>query len=433
MDLTRQPPRRPSNANVAGITGLARMIDKARGHNNETIGEFKYGADSGLDVEVLEFINMGVDEFAEAVDEMDDEALGVLALKKAKKSQDDLDAYNKEHLEREPQDELHERLLKERIAKFAPDRTDITTVFASIELDDWGAFRDLDLTTQPPRSPHLRSVFGLVGAARMADKARAVTIDKLGGYRYGADSSQDQAILDFIGLDQEAFRQGAYANPNDVELSEWIAKSCDKPPAAKSRFNVERANIGRYGEMAEKLAVRRAEVAPERGDIETFFDLQDLDDEQSFGLMDLSRHAPRSAFDVSVGGIACLARMIDKFRAQNCNCMGEYWCGEDSGFDRAVLEFFAVSQQEFAAAVADDGTDEGVVAWLGARLSGKNEEERAAFCDSILAYGPNNERAWGFLRGAISRIDPSRTDIETFAALTALDDKVSFARFKAGV
>ena len=117
MDLTRQPPRRPSNANVAGITGLARMIDKARGHNNETIGEFKYGADSGLDVEVLEFINMGVDEFAEAADEMDDEALGVLASQKAKKSQDDLDAYNKEHLEREPQvhAHAHERHRDERV------------------------------------------------------------------------------------------------------------------------------------------------------------------------------------------------------------------------------------------------------------------------------------------------------------------------------
>jgi hypothetical protein len=37
------------------------------------------------------------------------------------------------------------------------------------------------------------------------------------------------------------------------------------------------------------------------------------------------------------------------------------------------------------------------------------------------------------LRGAISRIDSSRTDIETFSALTLLDDTVFFARFKAGV
>ncbi len=74
-----------------------------------------------------------------------------------------------------------------------------------------------------------------------------------------------------------------------------------------------------------------------------------------------------------------------------------------------------------------------VVAWLGDRLSGKSEQDKAEFNDGILSYGPGNDRAWAFLRGAISRIDPSRTDIETFAALTVLDDKVFFARFKVGV
>ena len=433
MDLTRQPPRRPSNAHVGGIAGLARMIDKARGHNEETIGEFKYGPDSGLDVEVLEFINMSADDFAEAVDELDDRALGELALEQASKSQEETDAFNKEHLEREPQDELHEQLLKERIAKFAPERTDIKTVFASIELDDWGAFRDLDLTAGPPRSPYVRSVFGLVGAARMADKARAVTTGKLGDYRYGGDSSQDAAILDFIGVDQEAFREAAYQNPNDTELSEWLAARCEKSAAAKSVFNAGRASVGRYGEMHERLAVRRAEVAPERGDIETFFDLQDLDDELSFGLTDLRRHPPRSPFDQTVGGITGLARMIDKFRALNCNCMGEYWCGEDSGFDRRILEFFGIPQEEFAAACKEQATDAAVLAWIGERLAGKSEEEQAQFNEKILTLGPGNDRQWDFLRGAIARLDPSRTDIETFTALTALDDKVYFARLKAGV
>ena len=41
--------------------------------------------------------------------------------------------------------------------------------------------------------------------------------------------------------------------------------------------------------------------APERGDIESFFDLQALDDELSFGLTDLRRHPPRSPFDLSAG------------------------------------------------------------------------------------------------------------------------------------
>ena len=38
MDLTRQPPRRPSNAIVGGIAGMARMIDKARGHHGDPLG-----------------------------------------------------------------------------------------------------------------------------------------------------------------------------------------------------------------------------------------------------------------------------------------------------------------------------------------------------------------------------------------------------------
>ena len=433
MDLTRQPPRRPSNAGVAGIIGLARMIDKARGHNAETIGEFKYGDDSGLDVEVLEFINMNAAEFAEAVDELDDEVLGVLALERAQKSQGEIDTFNEEHLTREPQDELHERLLVERIAKYAPERTDIKTVFASIELDDWGAFRDLDLTSEPPRSPYLRSVFGVAGAARMADKARAVTCGKLGEYRFGADSSQDAAILDFLGIEEDAFRQAAYENPNDDELSEWIAERCEKSAADKSVFNAWRANVGRYGEMHERLKMRRAEIAPERGDIESFFDLQDLDDELSFGLTDLRRHPPRSPFDLSVGGLACLARMIDKFRAAHCNCLGEYWCGEDSGFDRAVLGFLGLDEEAFAEAIAANGTDEAIVAWLGGRLSGKSEEDKAEFNQRLLTASPRNDRQQSFLLNAVSRLDASRTDIESFAALTLLDDKVSFARLKAGV
>ena len=53
MDLTKQPPRRPSNTIVAGIAGLARMTDKARANNNEKLGDFKYGDESGLDREVL--------------------------------------------------------------------------------------------------------------------------------------------------------------------------------------------------------------------------------------------------------------------------------------------------------------------------------------------------------------------------------------------
>ena len=37
------------------------------------------------------------------------------------------------------------------------------------------------------------------------------------------------------------------------------------------------------------------------------------------------------------------------------------------------------------------------------------------------------------MRKAVSALDSSRKDIDSFAAMTTLDDRVSFARMKAGV
>ena len=112
MDLTKEPPRRPSNANMAGIVGLARMTDKARGHNAEKMGLYRYGVDSKLDTSILEFIHMGFEEFAEAADTLNDEALAALAVEKAQRSQEEIDEFNRKHVEREPEDDSHRQMLK---------------------------------------------------------------------------------------------------------------------------------------------------------------------------------------------------------------------------------------------------------------------------------------------------------------------------------
>ena len=66
MDLTQQPPRRPSNIGMAGIAGLARTTDKARAHEAELLGEYLYGESSGFDGRVLNLLGIGADDFAEA-------------------------------------------------------------------------------------------------------------------------------------------------------------------------------------------------------------------------------------------------------------------------------------------------------------------------------------------------------------------------------
>ena len=81
MNLTRQPPRRPSNLSLAGIVGAARMTDKARAHNSGTIGDYLYGDDSGLDNKVLGLLGIAANDFAKAADEHDDEALQAWVLK----------------------------------------------------------------------------------------------------------------------------------------------------------------------------------------------------------------------------------------------------------------------------------------------------------------------------------------------------------------
>ncbi|AWT59476.1 MAG: hypothetical protein DF168_00666 [Candidatus Moanabacter tarae] len=432
MDLTKQPPRRPSNTIVAGIAGLARMTDKARASNNEKLGDFKYGDDSGLDREVLGLIGIDAKEFAIAAGDKTDDELSEWVISKVSGKKEAISQFNQEEITREPQDDLHVGLLKERLAKFAPDRNDIKTVFASIELDDWGCFKDRDLTQSPPRSPYVRDVFSVVGVARMADKARASMGGKLGEYQFGENSGLDKRILDFTGIDADHFREAAYTHPNDCELSEWLGGNCKKNAQEISIFNAHEVNYGRYGMALEQLKIRRTEIHPDRADIETFFDLMDLDDETCFGLTDLSRHAPRSVYDETVGGVAGLARMIDKYRALHGCSLGDYWVGEDSGFDRSILEFLDLSSSEFSQAVERSDNEDALLNSLDNCLGRKSAVEKTEFNNKLLTLGPDNDQQLTFFCEAIRNLDPKRRELRSWAALTTLDDQISFARLKVG-
>lgn len=289
MDLTRQPPRRPSNLGVAGIVGAARMTDKARAYNAETLGEFVYGRYSGLDRRILAFLDITADDFAEAADEYDDGALSTWMLEKGNKTADEIEDFNRSELEKLPADKKHQQLLEERLAKFAPGRTDIKTVLQSIELDDWGCFWQVDLTVRPPRSARARDVAGICGVARMADKARAERAGKIGDYKFGDTSGQDVRILEFLGISADDFQDAAVKNPNDIEIGEWVLENCDKSAEEIDTFNHAMVNRGPDETTRERFEARRQEIDPTRTDINTWVALQDLDDELSFGIVDLNR------------------------------------------------------------------------------------------------------------------------------------------------
>ena len=244
MDLTRQPPRRPTNLGVAGIVGAARMTDKARAYNAETLDDFVYGKESGLDMRILKFLGISSDNFAEAADENDDLTLSKWMLEQGNKSTEEIEEFNRKELERIPADRKHKQMLEERLAKYAPGRTDITTVLQSIELDDWGCYWQVDLTERPPRSARSRDIAGICGVARMADKARAERAGKIGEYKFGEISGQDVRILKFLGVSADAFQEAAVNNPNDIEIGEWVQENCSKTQDEIDAYNQAMVNRG---------------------------------------------------------------------------------------------------------------------------------------------------------------------------------------------
>ncbi len=425
MDLTRQPPRRPSNLAVAGIVGAARMTDKARAYNNETLGEYIYGENSGLDQRVLTFLGISANTYADAAGEHDDIALGNWVLETSEKTTAEIAEFNDTELSQLPDTDAHKQRLKDRLARYAPGRTDITTVLQSMELDDWGSFWQVDLTEGPPRSARTKDIAGICGVARMADKARAERAGKIGAYKYGDDSGQDVRILTFLGISAADFQEAAVNNPNDLEIGAWVLENCGKSQDEIDTFNETLVNYGPNEASQERFDTRIQEVDPSRTDITTWVALQDLDDQLSFGIVDLNRRAPRSPYNTDVYGMVQLARLIDKGRAANNNTLGAYFYGGDSGIDRATLAFLGVSPTEFAEKLKTLSTDAEVEAWLKANHS-KSEADIAAYNERMIQMGPTDERYQALMAKMIDRIAPDRTDINTWFALMLLDDEKTF-------
>ena len=426
MDLTRQPPRRPTNLGIAGIVGAARLTDKARAHNAETLSEYLYGENSGLDRQVLEFLGITADAYAEAADEHDDAALGQWVLETSGKTEAEIAEFNDDVISQNPDTEGHKQRLKERLARFAPGRTDITTVLQSMELDDWGSFWQVDLTVGPPRSARAKDVGDICGVARMADKARAERAGKIGEYVYGDNSGQDIRILAFLGISAADFQEAAVNNPNNLEIGAWVLENSGKSQDEIDEFNNTLVNYGPNDETRERFEARCQEVDPTRTDITTWVQLQDVDDQLSFGIVDLNRRAPRSPYNTDIYGMVQLARLIDKGRASNSNTLGAYFYGEDSGIDRATLGFLGISAAEFAEVLNTLSTDADVEVWLKANHP-KSEADIEAFNERMVQMGPTDERYKALMAKIINRIAPERTDINTWFALMDLDDEKTFA------
>jgi hypothetical protein len=142
-----------------------------------------------------------------------------------------------------------------------------------------------DLTQRPPRSPRVR-LGGYVLLPRILDKGRASLAGKLGEYHYGG-KGMDRHFFNFVGLDQEALKTEIAKGGGDLDLLTWIQANAKHPRqpweiAAWSEYHLHRTPDSDL-ETITHFADEVKKFNPLREDINTWFDLLDLDDYSSFG------------------------------------------------------------------------------------------------------------------------------------------------------
>ena len=281
MDLTKQPPHSPYYTGILGLMSAARAVDKARAHLNGTIGEYRFGSDSGLDGRTLGFLGISPDEFLEAVKTCPgSQSLNAHLQEKTTKTIEEIKAHNEPLRNLKPADEEVRQRFEQR--KENINRPDIKTMFDLLDAEDSHQFGPpTDLVSQPPRSAHSACLIGIVCLARMADKARAQLVGTLGEYKYGEDSGLDRSILEFIGLTADEFVKGVRQSPDDGALARWLLGNVHKTDQEIADWNEGRRSRGPWNDEVQEMFEGRANAVG-RPDLMTFLDLLDTEDAHDF-------------------------------------------------------------------------------------------------------------------------------------------------------
>lgn len=137
MNLTTSAPRSPKDK-LLGLVSLKRTIDKAKAHNEGTLGEYDY--DCPHDKPLFEFLGTDGATFASKVQELQtDDAIAdwIRSTLLTKKSQAEIDAFNAERMRWHPEPGSHGADYFNQLRdKIAPGRGDIVTWFDLLDLDE---------------------------------------------------------------------------------------------------------------------------------------------------------------------------------------------------------------------------------------------------------------------------------------------------------
>lgn len=135
--------------------------------------------------------------------------------------------------------------------------------------------------------------------------------------------------------------------------------------------------------------------------------------------MDLRTGFPRS-MRVRLEGYVHLARMIDKCRAVLAGTEGEYIY--PCPMDVRLLDFAGITADEFTEAVNANPDDEGVIRWFRAQARRVPAVELDAWNEMMLRRGPSTPEKQAYFDKCRDAVDPSRTDLSSWADLQDLEE-----------
>jgi hypothetical protein len=137
--------------------------------------------------------------------------------------------------------------------------------------------------------------------------------------------------------------------------------------------------------------------------------------------MDLTKEFPRSVKD-KLAGVVMIGRASDKGRAFAAGTNGEY--NYDCPMDKAVFSFLGIDKEQFLEVLKKSAGDAEVEAYVKQFTAKKTQAEIDEWNANFLNYGPaKGSEGEAYFLELRNSIDPSRTDITTWADLLDLDEK----------
>ena len=135
--------------------------------------------------------------------------------------------------------------------------------------------------------------------------------------------------------------------------------------------------------------------------------------------MDLRKGFPRS-MRVKLEGHVHLARMIDKCRAVLAGTEGEYIY--PCPMDDRLMEFAGLTAEQFTASVISNRTDDTVAQWFRHNARPHSETALEEWNQMMLSRGPTTPEKQASYNKYRDAVDPSRTDLTSWADLQDLEE-----------